>query len=203
LMMHLLLHATGNMRAHALRLIQLHDIALLAADFGPGDWDELLSFRPGDRGLWWAVPPLRMTARYYPTAIPSFVMSRVECDCSWLLTAMSRHQKLTEVSWSNIKVHAFPGIEWSRSPREAISFMVGRMLPSRDARMEIERFAANQPGVSDIPWYGISQRGRILRWLVSKPPRVQTLLSVRAAFAQRDELSNEGIAPDGGPVTTD
>ena len=45
-MMHLLLHAAGNMRARALRLIQLHDIARLAQAFGSGDWKELLAARP-------------------------------------------------------------------------------------------------------------------------------------------------------------
>src|SRR5271165_322192 len=48
LMMHLLLHATGNMRAHALRLIQLHDIARLASRFGSVDWEELLNLRPNE-----------------------------------------------------------------------------------------------------------------------------------------------------------
>ena len=66
LMMHLLLHAAGNMRSLALRLIQVHDIALLAGRFRPCDWDELLTARPHGRALWWAVPPLMLTARYYP-----------------------------------------------------------------------------------------------------------------------------------------
>jgi hypothetical protein len=192
LMMHLLLHATGNMRAHALRLIQLHDIALLAARFGPGDWEQLLNARPNDRGLWWAVPPLAMVAHYYPAAIPPTVLARLEGECSWFLTQMSRRQRLTDVSWSNIKVHAFPGIQWSRTPQEAIRFMLSRMWPSRDARVEIQRFAANQPRASDIPWYGISQRERVVRWIFSRPPRVQTLLSVRAALAQRYDESDCG-----------
>src|SRR3984957_7161663 len=54
LMLHLLLHAAGNMRARALRLIQLHDIALLAARFVAADWRELLAMRPAGRKLWWA-----------------------------------------------------------------------------------------------------------------------------------------------------
>lgn len=62
LMMHLLLHAAGNMRAHALRLIQLHDIARLAVCFGTPDWDELLIARPNYEGLWWAMAPLLLTA---------------------------------------------------------------------------------------------------------------------------------------------
>jgi len=187
LMMHLLLHATGNMRAHALRLIQLHDIARLAARFGPGDWEDLLSARPNDSGLWWALPPLTMTSHYYPSAIPPMVLDRLRSERSWFLNWLSRNQKLTDVSWSNIKVYAFPGIQWSRTPQEAIRFMFSRLWPSRDARIEIQRFAANEPRASNIPWYGISQRERIVRWLFSRPPRVQTLLSVRAALAQRDD----------------
>jgi hypothetical protein len=70
--------------------------------------------------------------------------------------------------------------------------MLSRMWPSRDARVEIQRFAANQPRASDIPWYGISQRERVVRWIFSRPPRVQTLLSVRAALAQRYDESDCG-----------
>lgn len=190
LMMHLLLHATGNMRAHAVRLIQLHDIAQVAARFGPGDWRDLLNARPNDRGLWWALPPLAMTSHYYPSTIPPMILARLETECSWFLKRLSRRQSLTDVSWSNIKVHAFPGIQWSRTPQEAVRFMFSRMWPSRDARTEIQRFAANEPGVSGVPWYGISQPERIVRWLFSRPPRVQTLLSVRAALVQRYDESH-------------
>ena len=45
LMMHLLLHAAGNMRANALRLIQLHDIALLAPRLASQDWEVLVNVR--------------------------------------------------------------------------------------------------------------------------------------------------------------
>ena len=193
LMMHLLLHATGNMRAHALRLIQLQDIARLASRFKAVDWEELLVARPNGQRLWWTVPPLALTAHYYPTAIPAAVLARVERQCSWFLNKLSRQQRLTNVSWSNIKVHAFPGIQWSRTPREAVRFMFSRMVPSRDARIEIQRFAANQPQASNIPWYGISQGERILRWLFSRPPRVQTLLSVRAALADCNDESDCGV----------
>jgi hypothetical protein len=185
LMMHLLLHAAGNMRTHALRLIQLHDVARLAGRFGPCDWEELLTSRPSDRGLWWALAPLTLTARYYPAVIPPFVIARLVVECPWLLGKLSRHRRLADVSWSDIRVHAFPGIEWSRTPKEAISFMISRIWPNREARLELRRFASHQPGASDVPWYGISQGARILRWVFSKPPRVQTLLAVRAALTKR------------------
>jgi hypothetical protein len=184
LMLHLLLHAAGNMRARALRLIQLHDVALLAARFGPDEWEELLAMRPGDRNSWWALAPLMLTARYYPVTIPPGLFARLEMECPRLLVKVSRHQQLADVSWSNIRIEAFPGVEWSRTPREALQFMSSRIWPSREARMELKQGADQIPGSSSIPWYGSSHASRVLRWVFSRPPRVQTLLSVRAALAQ-------------------
>jgi hypothetical protein len=184
LMLHLLLHAAGNMRARALRLIQLHDIALLAARFVPGDWEELLAMRQDGRTLWWALAPLVLMTRYYPAAIPPGLIGRLGMGCPWLLGKLARRQRLADVSWSNIRIEAFPGVEWSRTLREALAFMSSRIWPSREARLELREGAAQIPGSSTVPWYGISHSARILRWVLSRPPRVQTLLSVRAALAQ-------------------
>jgi hypothetical protein len=184
LMMHLLLHAAGNMRARALRLIQLHDIALLAARFGRDDWEELLATRPGGRTLWWALAPLMLIARYYPAIIPPDLFARLGMECPWLLGKLARRQRLADVSWSNIRIEAFPGVEWSRTPREALEFMNSRIWPSREARLELKEGAAQIPDSSSVSWYGISHGARILRWIFSRPPRVQTLLSVQAALAQ-------------------
>ena len=187
LMLHLLLHAAGNMRAHALRLIQLQDIVRLAGRFGARDWEELLSARPNGRALWWAVPPLVLTVRYNPAAVPAHVIARLHRECPWLLGKFARRQLLTDVSWSNFKAYALPGIEWSRTLNEALRFALSRIWPHRDARRELQFYAAHHPGASQIPWYGISQGARILRWIFLRPPRVQTLLSVRAALAQHHD----------------
>jgi hypothetical protein len=192
LMMHLLLHAAGNMRANALRLIQLHDIARLATRFSPSDWEELLRSRPGDQGLWWALSPLVLAVRYCRAAVPPSVIARLGEECPWLLRWVSRRQCLGEVSWSNLRVYAFPGIEWSRTPLEALRYMISRIWPSRETRLELERFAVHYPGAAGVPWYGISQGARMLRWAFSKPPRVQALLPVRAALAQRYDDAARG-----------
>jgi hypothetical protein len=184
LMLHLLLHAAGNIRARALRLIQLHDIALLAARFLPSDWEELLATKPEGRGLWWAFEPLMLTARYYPATVPPSLFARLSAECPWLLCKLAGRHQLTDVSWSNIRIAAFPGVEWSRTPLEALNFVSSRIWPRRKARLELDLGAAEIPGSSTVPWYGISHAARILRWLFSSPPRVQTLLSVRAALAQ-------------------
>lgn len=184
LMMHLLLHAAGNMRAHALRLIQLHDIALLAARFEPSDWEKLVAMRPDGRGLWWALAPLILTAHYYPETIPPALFDLLTAECPWWLANRARHQLLVDVSWSNIRIEAFPGLEWSRTPWEALSFMRSRIWPDSEALAELKENAAQIPDVSIVPWYGNSHGMRILRWIFSTPPRVHTLLSVRAALAQ-------------------
>jgi Uncharacterised nucleotidyltransferase len=182
LMLHLLLHAAGNIRARALRLIQLHDIALLAARMGAGDWAELLEAGRADCGLWWALAPFALVARYYPAAIPPSVVASLEPGCPWLLGKLARRHQLADVSWSNARIQAFPGIEWSRSAREALNFAVSRVWPSRVALVELQAATDNQPLASMIPWYGISHGARIVRWIFSKPPRVQTLLAVRSAL---------------------
>jgi hypothetical protein len=184
LMLHLLLHAAGNIRSHALRLIQLEDIARFARNFSEADWRELESLGASRAGIWWALPPLSLTARYYPGTIPESVIERVGSKCPWWLRRSIEQRSLCDVSWSNLRVYAFPGIEWSRSPLEAGRLMLNRIWPDPEARTQMSWFAAHHPGASGIPWYGISQARRMLRWAVSKPPRVQALLPVQAALMQ-------------------
>jgi Uncharacterised nucleotidyltransferase len=183
LMMHLLLHAAGNMRARALRLIQLHDISLMASRFAFNDWEELAGMRPDGHGLWWAWAPLLLTTRYYPASFPPDLFARLRLESPWLLRTLAQHHRLTDVSWSNIRIAAFPGVEWSRSASEALAFMSGRIWPRRAALSELKEGAAQIPGSSSVPWYGIPHAARIWRWILFRPPRVQTLLSVRAALA--------------------
>lgn len=181
LMTHLLLHAAGNMRARALRLVQLHDIALLATRMNGHDWEELLRGPTGVGNAWWALPPLTLAARYY-TAIPRAIISGIEPACPWLLRQCSRSHRVADVSWSNLRIQAFPGIEWCRSPREALNFVMSRVRPSRAALAELEQMATTDEWAARIPWYGLSHRRRILRWVFSRTPRVQTLWSVRSSL---------------------
>jgi hypothetical protein len=189
LMMHLLLHAAGNMRARALRLIQLHDIALIATRFTSNDWRELLALRTQEGSLWWGLPPLVLTARYFPVEIPADLLVPLNSECPWLLRMVARRQRVTDVSWSNIRIAAFPGLEWSRSVGEAIKFMRSRVWPSRQSLSELREGAAQIPESPTVSWYGVSHATRILRWTFSRPPRVQTLLSVRAAMKPREATS--------------
>ena len=163
LMMHLLLHAAGNMRPRALRLIQLHDIALLSARLTPGDWELLTTGGPRGGAFWWALAPLMLVARYYPNSVPPSLCSRLGAECTWYLRLCSRRQRLSDVSWSRIRIEAFPGLEWSSCTREALEFMASRIWPSREARIELAEGVAQIPDSGTIPWYGLSHGARIMR----------------------------------------
>jgi hypothetical protein len=181
LLEHLLLHAAGNMRAHALRQVQLHDIAMLARRLEASEWQRLLDLRrPG--GRWWLYPPLAITADYYAGCIPHSVLATArDASRPWLRHAQ-RSVTLTRVSWSNLRIAAFPGIAWSASPVEVLRFVRSRVFPDRRALTDLENMCRRMPEFDRIPWYGESHRKRITRWIFSRPPRVQTMNSIHAAL---------------------
>jgi hypothetical protein len=189
LLEHLLLHAAGNMRAHALRQVQLHDIAMLAGRLEPGEWQSLLNpQRPG--GRWWLYPALAITANYYPGCIPLAELAAARAACRLWLRRAQHGITLTEVSWSNLRIAAFPGIAWSGSPFEALRFVRSRVFPDRLALEGLEDIRRRVPALDRIPWYGESHRKRIARWVFSRPPRVQTMNSVMTAVADEDAGSS-------------
>jgi hypothetical protein len=181
LMRHNLLHAAGNMRAHALRYIQLYDIAALARRMRSSDWREL-SAGPTGQPAWWMFPPLELSDRYLPGNIPTAELAHAEASCPPLLRWKSRQANLYEVSWSNLRVAAFPGVEWSRTPLEALRFARSRLLPSAVALDELAAGVEAAPAMRQTPWYELPHGQRIVRWLFSHPPRVQTLSAVSAAL---------------------
>lgn len=178
LLAHLLLHAAGNLCARSLRLMHLHDIALLARDMEPEEW--MFLWRRG--ASWWALPPLQMTARYYPGVIPEVVLATLARGCPLLLRAISRHQSLSQVSCSELWLHAFPGIEWSRSVSEAARFVAGRIRPSTEKKREREDMARTQLWLRDRDWVTAGQSRRIFTWLTRKIPRMDIMHVVRMAL---------------------
>jgi hypothetical protein len=179
LLAHLLLHAAGNICGRSLRLLHLHDIALLARDMQTEEWVFLWK----DGACWWALPPLQMVARYYRNAIPDAVLATLARDCPSLLRIASRRNSLTKVSCSELWLHAFPGLEWSRNPREAMRFVAGRIRPSAEKQRERADMTRTQLWLHDGGWVTATQRTRILTWMIRKVPRMDIMHVVRMALA--------------------
>jgi len=184
LMIHLLLHAAGAMAYRFLRLLHLHDLALLSSHMTGADWDEVLGYSIDGRGCWWALPPLQLTARYYSSAVPARVLSELTPDCPWLLGRIARHRTLSDVSLSYLWTEAFPGIEWSLSVPEMLRYVVRRVRPAEEMLRMRSDMARVEAWASESEWPHLSHGRRMLRWAVSHQTRPQTMFAVRAALAQ-------------------
>jgi hypothetical protein len=179
LMAHLLLHAGGGMAYRTLRLIHLHDIALLARRLSPGDWRQLLQWRP-----WWAWPPLILAERYYGPLAPEEVMAPLRAFCQPVLRRTCLRQRITDVSLSRLWLEALPGIEWSRSFGDAATFIVRRIVPDAEIRSDRKFAVATDPSLAQGDWGSLPQGRRILRALRARTPRPWPLHNVRAALAE-------------------
>ncbi|HMB73154.1 MAG TPA: nucleotidyltransferase family protein, partial [Gammaproteobacteria bacterium] len=133
LMLHLLLHSSGNIRKRAIRQIQLHDIASLSRHLDRSHWDDILSSRDGGQPRWWLYPPLAVTAQYYSDSIPADTLREARSLCPPVLRMLTHRARLADISFSNPRIPAFPGIGWSRTPLEALRFMRARIAPGRAA----------------------------------------------------------------------
>jgi len=181
LMAHLLLHAAGNLCNRSLRLIHVHDLHLLAAQLRADDWNAL--WPEGDAAPWWAWPPLQMLMRYYDTPVPADVLARLRAACPPLLRAACRRQTLTYVSCSHLWLQALPGIEWSRSPGEALLRLWRRLRPTGESRDERVAMARTQLWLEGQRWVTRSHALRLLTRLWRRVPRMDTLYVVRQALA--------------------
>ena len=179
LLTHLLIHAAGAMAYRALRLMHLHDIALVAARMSEADWTELL----GSRSLkWWAFPPLILVNRYYKAAVPISLLAVLSDRCKWHLRRAASQQTLSDVSLSYLWIEAFPGITWSQSLSEAAQCIKSRVMPDATLRRLRKAAAQSEVAVANSEWGHLSQRQRILRWLLSRRARPYTMHAVQSAF---------------------
>jgi hypothetical protein len=179
LLLHLLLHASGDMVKNGLRLVQVCDVARLGQRLERAEWDEVATRGITDYGLPWALPVLRLTARYFPSAIPARVIAALESESPRTLRRLCQRQSLSDVSYSNPAVMAAPGLWWSHSIADMLGYLWARAAAIRavDAQeAEAELWA------SGSDWYNISWARRVFRWATSRPPRVKTMQSVRAAL---------------------
>jgi hypothetical protein len=182
LMIHLLLHAAGAIADRSLRLLHLHDLALLSSHMTDRDWDDVLRQSATDRGHRWALPPLHLTARYFGRAVPTRVLTALTAGCPRLLRAILPRRTLSDVSLSRLRIEAFPGIELSRSASEMARYVVSRVRPSGDSLATRNHLARTQVAATASQWHHMSQGQRVLRWVISRPPRAYTMLAVRMAL---------------------
>jgi hypothetical protein len=182
LMAHLLLHAAGSITLRTLRLVQLHDLALLSTQMSSADWDELSGPIARDCGLWWALAPLVLLAHYY-APVPERVIATATIGCRWPLRRSAYRRSLWQVSFSDLRRNAFPGIEWSGSVREALTFATQRATLAAQVLTRIMvagSVTSGLDGTAGEQGLRVPARG----WVALRPIRPATLQAVRSALAQ-------------------
>ena len=184
LLAHVLAHAAGSMTHRGLRLIQLCDIARLAHHMTDADWEDLMRLHGSDLRLWWAAPPLMLTARYFADAVPQEVRARLEDGCPWMLRRVARRRTLADFSYSHLYIDPVPGIVWSRSAAQALQYVSSRVFPGKEQRAQFEVVSRTGPWSDEPQWHRQSQARRILQWLSSRPTRTESLQPVRVALSR-------------------
>jgi hypothetical protein len=182
LMRHLCLHTAGGMRANAGRFIQIFDIAAVARLLQASDWRDLVEVDEPRRNCWWLYAPLLMAERHLPGSVPAPVLAGLRGLAPRWLRRRYESIPFHVVSWSNLRIAALPGCEWSRSPGEALRYLCSRLVPSKVALDDLAAVKIGQPQMLRQRWYGASHPERIARWLFTQPPRVQTLSAVTASL---------------------
>jgi hypothetical protein len=187
LMKHLLLHTAGVITFRSVRLLHLNDIALVAARMSRSDWAEVLAEPGGSHqataSAWWMFPPLQLAARYF-SCVPQWVLDSTESVCPRTLARLYRGRTLFEVSYSNPWIEAFPGMKWARSPGTKLRYALQRIRPDPEMLAIRAVLLHSEPRHAQSEWARLSQFRRILRWLTTSAPRMETLAAVRAAFEQ-------------------
>jgi Uncharacterised nucleotidyltransferase len=181
LLVHLLLHATDNMCGCSIRLMHLHDIARLAARATMADWERLVGTLSRLKGLWWALPPLAMVSRYQPGLVPLDVLDALRSACPWPLRRLCERASLSQMSYASLSIPAFPGLAWCTSPREAVRYVSKRLVPDSEQLLS-RRLVASERWMERRPWSQLSQRQRMLQWVIRRPPREASMYIVRAAL---------------------
>ena len=182
LMLHLLLHAAGNIMPRSMRLIHLHDIALLAARLSSEEWQQLTQLRVAGRPMWWAVPPLRLVQRYYRHCVPEGVVKQLSPACPRALNRASAHQLLSDVSLTELGNRLFPALDWTKTLSEKLEYVRGRFHPGPEQRAILAMGRAESWAVNS-GWSDMSRTRRALRGLLLRTPRPPPMYVVRAALA--------------------
>jgi hypothetical protein len=159
-------------------------LALVVRQMSETDWDELLKWRCNGRGLWWALPPLKLTLRYYASSVPARALRVLESQCPWLLRRSASRLLLSDVSFSHLWVDAFPGIKWARSMREALRYAGFRIRPGTEQLAARTASVVSQNWAAGSSWAALPQGRRIAHWLIARQVRPVTLHVLRAALAR-------------------
>jgi len=183
LLHHLAIHTSCDMIARRVRLLHLHDIALVVAEVDPDGWEAIVTHARSRREERFVYPALAMTSRYYP-AVPEPVLDALRPGVPRALLQHLDSTSLDQLSFCNAapttpreKLRWFhPGYEQARALRHMLlpdPNELGHWYPHM-TRPGLLPLAYLRYGVELLGWGVRRALGRPRRPLAAPPVGVET-----------------------------
>jgi hypothetical protein len=193
LLRHLLLHTAGNLRHRNVRLIQLHDIAVLGDRLDAEGWAQALAPASDGRPAWWAVPPLALARKQFPGRLQApgldQALAPALAACPPALLRQVAEDGLVEWSASHLDLPRLPGLAWTHSATEAVGYAFRRAVPRRQDRLAGQQAVQHEDWLAGSAWAHQPRWLKALRLLFGSAPRVVTLYNLHRALAYRPSSS--------------
>jgi hypothetical protein len=178
LLYHLAVHASSDTIARRVRLLHLHDIAVVARSLDADDWQQILAWEHEQREPRLIYPALAFTNRYYP-GIPALVLRELRTQMPPVLLSFLDASDLDRFSYCNSAPTSLAErLVWFRPGRERLAGLRHMLLPDagelatwypRLARPALLPLAYACYGVDMVGWNLRRALGRPRRMLANKP----------------------------------
>jgi hypothetical protein len=172
LLHHLIVHASSDTIARRVRLLHLHDIALVARAVDGQGWQHILDWARAAHEQRLVYPALAFTSRYYP-GIPTAVLRELRAGISPALLRHLDESALERFSYCNTAPTSLGDrLLWFSSGRELAIALRHMLLPDAD---EIATWypALARPALLPLAYarYGADMIGWVARRLLGRPRR--------------------------------
>lgn len=172
LLHHLAVHASADSIARRLRLLHLHDIALVAAAVDPAGWERLVAGAQARREERLVYPALVLARRYYPV-VPAEVLTALRPGVPFALRAYLDTSELDALSFCNTAPTTLAEkLRWFRPGREQLGALRHMLVPETD---ELAHWypRLSKPSLLPVAYarYGAELAGWALRRAFGRPRR--------------------------------
>jgi Uncharacterised nucleotidyltransferase len=172
LLHHLAVHASSDTIARRVRLLHLHDIALVARTLNDQDWRQILAWVDQQREQRLIYPALAFTSRYYPV-VPAATLRELRAGMPPALLRHLDESALDRFSFCNIAPTSLGDrLLWFRRGRERVSAVRHMLLPDLN---EITNWYPELAGPAQLPLvyarYGAEMIGWGVRRVLGRPRR--------------------------------
>jgi hypothetical protein len=170
LLHHLVVHASADTIARRLRLLHLHDIALVAAAVDPAGWERIVAGAQARREERLVYPALALARRYYPV-VPEEVLTALRPGVPFALRAYLDASELDALSFCNTApTTPAEKLHWFRPGREQLGALRHMLVPDAG---ELAHWypRLSRPGLLPIAYvcYGAELAGWALRRALGRP----------------------------------